>query len=278
MQAHPWMPPHDHRRNSDVINARIRQAQRLLRDRQERERTGLFTLEGLRPIVQAFEHDFDIEALIVAPELLENPLGRSLARQGRRAGIPCSEVTAERFRSLSLAEEPQGIAGVARQRWEPLSRASPAAGLCWVALETVQSSGNLGTILRTSEAVGGAGIILLGGAIDPYHPAVVRASMGALCAQRFVRTTPAALAAWKREHGCVLVGTSPGATTDYRAVKYEPPVVLCMGWERQGLSPGLRALCDVMVRIPMVGDSNSLNLAVATGVVLYEIFNQSYTR
>jgi TrmH family RNA methyltransferase len=231
-------------------------------------------MEGLRAIVQAFEHDFDIDALIVAPELLESPLGRSLARQGRRAGIPCTEVPAELFRSLSLADEPQGIAAIARQRWEPLSQASPAAGLCWTALETVQSPGNLGSIVRTSEAVGGAGLILVGGAIDPYDPAVLRASMGALFGQRLVRTRPAEFAAWKRDHGCLLVGTSPGAATDYRAVRYDPPVVLCMGWERQGLSPRLQALCDVMVRIPMVGGSDSLNLAVASGVMLYEIFNQ----
>jgi RNA methyltransferase, TrmH family len=268
------MPRDDHQRNSERSSDRIRQVRRLIQDRQERERTGLFATEGVRPIVQAFEHDWEIETLIAAPELLESPLGRSLVRQGRRAGIPVLELTAESFRGLAVAEEPQGIAAVARQRWETLPETQPTSGLCWVALETVQSPGNLGSIVRTSEAVGGAGLLLIGGAIDPYQPAVVRASMGALFAQRLVRTSPAELAAWKQRTGGLLVGTSPGARTDYREVRYEPPLVLCMGWERQGLSRKVYSLCDVMVRIPMVGESDSLNLAVATGVMLYEIFNQ----
>jgi RNA methyltransferase, TrmH family len=176
-----------------------------------------------------------------------------------------------------VAEGPQEIAAIARQRWEPLPETRLVAGLCWVALETVQSPGNLGSIMRTSEAVGGAGILLIGGAIDPYHPAVVRANMGTLFAQRLVRTSPAELAPWKQRHGGLVVGTSPGARTDYREVRYEPPVVLCMGWERQGLSRRVYTLCDVTVRIPTVGASDSLNLAVATGVMLYEIFNQRRT-
>jgi RNA methyltransferase, TrmH family len=94
--------------------------------------------------------------------------------------------------------------------------------------------------------------------VDPYHPAVVRASIGALFTQRLVRASPAELAAWKRQHGVLLVGTSPAATTDYRSVSYQQPLVLCMGWERQGLSPRLQALCDVVVRIPMAGASDSI--------------------
>jgi TrmH family RNA methyltransferase len=231
-------------------------------------------MEGLRAVLHAFEQEVEIEALISAPEPLEHPLGRSLVRQGRRAGIPCVEVSAALFRSLAVAEAPQGIAAVARQRWQPLRQAPPGSGLCWVALETVQSPGNLGSIIRTSEAVGGAGILLVGRAIDPYDPAVVRASMGALFRQRFVRTSPGELAAWKQQNRCFLVGTSPGGAADYRAVRYTPPVVLCMGWEREGLSRRLQAMCDRMVRIPMVGRGDSLNLAVATGVILYEIFNQ----
>jgi TrmH family RNA methyltransferase len=98
--------------------------------------------------------------------------------------------------------------------------------------------------------------------------------MGAIFAQRLVRTTAGELVAWKQRHGCVLVGTSPRGAVDYQAVRYEAPVVLCMGWERAGLSAQQQALCDVMVRVPMVGRSDSLNLAVATGVLLYEVFNQ----
>jgi TrmH family RNA methyltransferase len=257
-------------------NARLEQFHRVIKDRGERDRTRLFYLEGMRALLQAYENDAQIEALVVAPKLLTNPIVRSVARQIRRVGVPSLEVTAETFRRLALVEAPQGIAALARQRWEPLAAVDPHRDRCWIALETVQSPGNLGSILRTSEAVGGAGLILIGRDVDPYHPAVVRASMGALFVQRFVRARPSEFAAWRRAHGCLVVGTSPRATVDYRAARYTPPVVLAMGWERQGLSPALQALCDVMVSIPMVGKGDSLNLAVVTGVMLYEILNQCH--
>jgi TrmH family RNA methyltransferase len=161
-----------------------------------------------------------------------------------------------------------------RQRWEPLYRVDPADGLCWVVVETVQTPGNLGTILRTCDAVGAGGLILLRKETDPYHPAAVRASMGSLFTPRLVRTNFAEFVAWKQRHACTLVGTSPAAPVDYHGVDYASPVLLFMGWEREGISRDQQALCDVMVRIPMVGGCDSLNLAIATGVMLYEIFNQ----
>jgi TrmH family RNA methyltransferase len=245
-----------------------------LQVRAERERTGLFLIEGIRFVAQAIQHNVKLETLLVAPELLVSPFGQKLVRQQRRAGTPCLTVTPEVFHTVSLSEEPQGIAAVVPQRWEPLPGVTPSEGLCWVALETVHSPGNLGAILRTCDAVGAAGVILLGGAIDPHDPATVRATMGALFAQRFVRTTLPEFLAWKRRHRCLLVGTSPSADADYRSLSCRPPIVLFMGPERRGLSQEQQALCDVVVKIPMVGSSDSLNLAVATSLMLYELFNQ----
>jgi len=247
---------------------------RLLQRRDERERTGLFLAEGMRFVAQAAEAEGEIETVVVAPELLTHPFGQKVARRLRRAGVRSLEVTPEVFHSFSLTEEPQGIAAVVRQRWEPLDRVLPSDGLCWTALSTVHSPGNLGTLLRTSDAVGGAGLILLSPDADPYDPATVRATMGALFSQRFVRATAAELRRWKERHRCALVGTSPAAEEDYHTAAYPPAVVLFMGGERRGLSPEELALCDRVVRIPMVGRSDSLNLAVAAGVLLYELFNQ----
>jgi TrmH family RNA methyltransferase len=144
-------------------------------------------------------------------------------------------------------------------------------------LESLQSPGNLGTILRTSEAIGGAGVILLDTTIDAYHPGTVRASMAAMFRQRFVRATLPQLLAWKERHGCSLVGTSPAARDDYRAVSYPRPTLLFMGGERKGLSAQQQAACDIVVKLPMVGSCDSLNLAVATGVMLYELFEHHRT-
>jgi TrmH family RNA methyltransferase len=228
----------------------------------------------MRFVAQAVRHGVPIETLVVAPDLLVHPFGQKLARQQRRDSTPCLAVTQEVYFSLSQAEEPQGIGAMVRQRWEPLYRVDPADGLCWVVVETVQTPGNLGTMIRTCDAVGAGGVILLSRETDPYHPASVRATMGSLFSQRFVRATLAEFVAWKQRHPCMLAGTSPSAAMDYQAVRYRSPVLLFMGGEREGLSRDRQALCDAMVKIPMVGGCDSLNLAIATGVILYEVFNQ----
>jgi TrmH family RNA methyltransferase len=166
---------------------------------------------------------------------------------------------------------------VAWQRWEALERTSPSYDLCWVALAGIQYPGNLGTILRVSDAVGGDGVILLGTTTDPYDPLSVRASKGAICTQRLVRASLPVFSDWKRRHNCTVIGTSPSAETDYRAFSYPLPVALLMGCERNGLTGEQQALCDIMVRIPMVGRCDSLNVAVAAGVMLYELFNQRHS-
>jgi TrmH family RNA methyltransferase len=247
---------------------------RLLHERQERDRTGLFLIDGVRPVVQALQLEVKLDTVIVAPKMLTGAAAERVVRQLSRAGVPMLSVTPEIYHSFSQAAEPQGIGAVVRQRWEPLHQLKPSRGLCWIAVEAVQSPGNLGTIIRTSEAVGGAGLILIGDNADPYDPATVRASMGALFNQRFVRTTLQEFAKWKRRRQCTLVGTSPAAATDYHAVAYPRPTLLLMGGEKQGLSDSMQALCDIRVKIPMVGRSDSLNVAVATSIMLYELFNQ----
>ncbi|HWE64483.1 MAG TPA: RNA methyltransferase [Chloroflexota bacterium] len=251
---------------------------RRLRDREERDRSGEYYIEGLRFVLQALHHSAEIELLVVCPTLIVHGAARQVMRRLARMGVPILQVTPEVLHHLSLLDEPQGIGAVVRQRWTHLERAYPANALCWIALDSVRSPGNLGTILRTADAVGGAGLIVLGDAIDPHDPTTVRASMGAMFAQRLVRTALPAFIHWKRHHCCQLVGTSPGARLDYHATHYRQPTILLMGDERSGLSAELQALCDLMVRIPMVGRSDSLNLAIATSVLLYELFNQQRER
>ena len=247
---------------------------RSLQSREGRDHTGQFLIEGIRPLAQAVRQGDRVETLVVAPQLLTNTLGHRLVKQLRLAGTPCYRLTPEVYHSLSQAEEPQGVAAVMKQRWENLDQVRPSRGLCWIAVEAVQSAGNLGTILRTSEAVGGSGVILIGETVDPHDPTTVRASMGALFNQKFVRATAAAFAAWKKRHQCLLVGTSPSAATDYKAVAYPSSLILLMGGEKKGVSPEVQALCDTMVKIPMVGRGDSLNLAIAAGILLYEVFDQ----
>jgi len=256
---------------SSVSNPRIKFA-RSLRRRAAREESGQFFVEGIRAVAEAIQLGAEVETVIVASELLTSTLAHGLVRQVPRSAR--LEVTADVFRSLSVQENPQGLGAVVHQHWTDLETVKSDLGLCWVALESVQYPGNLGTVLRTSEAVGGAGVFLLGKATDPYDPLSVRASMGAIFSQRLVRADSEALLTWKRRSGGFVVGTSPSAATDYQALIYPSPLVLLMGSEQHGLSAELLAACDCLVRIPMVGRCDSLNLAVSAGTMLYEVFNQ----
>ena len=258
-------------RITSLSNPKIKSI-RKLKDRKEREQAGLFWIEGLRIVAEAIQTGADLETLVIAPELLTSAFGQELAQGQKERGVEVLEVSQEVFHSFSLKEGPQGIAGLVHQRWEPLESLQPEGD--WVALDSIADPGNLGTILRTNDAVSGAGLILLEHSTDPYDPTCVRASMGAIFSQRLVRASFHDFAAWKLSRQVYLVGTSDKAARDYAEMDYPHPLVLLMGSERQGLSPEALDLCDQVVAVPMNGRSDSLNLAVATGVVLYQIYNQ----
>lgn len=264
---------------TSLTNAKVKQIRALAR-RKEREQTGLFFAEGIRLVTEAVQTAARIDTLVVAPDLLKSEHALALLAAERGQGTPVLEVTREVFEHISAKEGPQGLGAVVHQQWQTLADIDwpMRRALGWVALDAAQDPGNIGTILRTCDAVGIAGLILLANSADPYEPSAVRASMGAVFSQRLVRATWEQFATWKQQHHVPLVGTSGGATQDYQQVAYPTPLVLLMGSEREGLSPSQQAACDLLVRIPMVGRSDSLNLAVATAVVLYEVYNQRRAR
>lgn len=262
--------------NSTLImsrhNPKVKQLRALLK-RAERERTQLALIEGLRLVTEALRFPNLVRQIIVAPELLKNQHGRELVHAYAKQGIVVP-VSAEVFASFSQKDGPQGIAAVIVQRWEALNQIRLAGGDFWVALLATQDPGNLGTILRSCDAAGCRGVILLDHTTDPYDPTALRASMGAIFSQRLVKTSFRTFAEWKALHGYTVIGTSATAAQQYREIAYPSPTILLMGSERQGLLPEHQALCDRMVSIPMNGSSDSLNVAIATAVVLYEILDQ----
>ncbi len=276
-------------------NKRI-SAIRRLRGRRGRDETGLFWAEGIRVVIEAVKAGAMIETLVVAPELLRSEVAKEAVSACRARGVECLEVSADVFASLSDKEGPQGLGAVVRQRWASLPAsggrgggadqgggsgcgaakpASPLGSPLWVALDSVQDPGNLGTIIRTTDAVGGTGVALTGRTTDPYDPTSVRASMGSLFAIEIARADFADLVAWARRENLGLIGTSGSAAAGYASSEaislYRRPAVLLMGGEREGLSSEQQAACDLVVRLPMIGRCDSLNLAVATGVMLYRI-------
>ena len=251
---------------------------RSLRQRKQREASGLILVEGIHHIGEAIaavdsgSGRTSLHSLYYSPDLLSSDYARQLVDEQVSQGLPCYQVTPEVFTSLAEKDNPQGLLAVVQHRLVTLAELAPGNFAWGVALLSPQDPGNIGTIMRTIDAAGAAGLILLESAADPYHPSALRASMGSLFWHVLARASLAEFAEWVRQHGYQVIGTSARGSQDYRAVGcYQLPLVLLMGSEREGLSPQARDLCSRLVSLPMHGRASSLNLAVATGVMLYHI-------
>jgi len=247
---------------------------RSLQTPQGRSRTGLYLIEGIRHVARAAEERAPIQSLFLSPGVLSNPFGQKLARRLRQSGIPSEQLTPQLYRDLSRAAEPQGLGAVVRQQWASTKNVRPNSGSLWLAVESIDSPGNLGTIIRTAEATGVSGLIVVGANADPYEPTAIRASMGSLFSLKLVRCSVSEFTAWARAFNVALVGSSPTGLLDYRSFRCRWPTVLLIGSEKHGLSEQLAEACDFMIRIPMLGRGDSINAAVAAGVLLYELFDQ----
>src|SRR5436190_14726015 len=151
---------------------------RNLGHRTVRERSGLHYLEGFRNFIQAIDARIPLETILYSEILAQNPAVQKNVRLLKRAGVPVVRVRPEEFRGISGTARASGIGAIARRHWTPLEGADPRVGTCWIAVSSIRSPGNVGTILRTAEAAGVGGVVLLGDRVDPFDPAVVRASMG----------------------------------------------------------------------------------------------------
>ena len=256
-------------------NPKIKQMRRLF-NRRHRERTGLFFAEGLQLVEEAAEMGAEFSMLVVAPELLdEERTGRAVSIR-ERTEAPSLEVSAEVLNSVSPQDGHQGIAAVVGQRWKRLEEVELTADSCWVAVERIRHPGSIGTILRVCDAVGGEGVVLIGECSDPYDPTAVRASLGAIFSQAVVKASVEEFVRWREGPAGAgfVVGTSPSAATEYWEVSYASSTVVLMGSDRAGLSADLQRTCDAVVSIPMAGRCDSHHVAVAAGIVLYEVFKQ----
>ena len=257
---------------TSTSNVRVK-AIRKLGKKKERQESGLFYVEGLKLVGAALEHGAHIAQVIYSPELLVSDFGHEIIKQAGEKQIELMNVSANVFNSFSLKSGPQGIAAVVYQNWTSLEDSGAQKGL-WAALEDVQDPGNLGSTLRSLDAVGGQGMILLGESTDPYHPTAVRASMGAIFTQKLVKANTAELSEWKSKTNAKFVGTWCGDAQPYRSYNYPRDIILMMGSEQKGLQEEHLTLCDQLVHIPMRGYVDSLNLACAASVVLFEIHAQ----
>ena len=253
---------------------------RLLADRKHRRRAGAFVVEGTQLVWQAVEAGADVEILLVAPGLL----GRSAAARRLTAmiagqeerGVRVARLSDEVFTRISGREGPSGLAAIVRRRLAGLAGLAAGPAAVFVALHSIGNPGNLGTIIRTANAAGAAGVVLVGQTTDPFDPAAVKASMGALFTLPVAHAaTPAEFFGWAAAAGVTVVTTSARAGQIFWDASYPRPLALLLGAEGAGLPSEVLARGDRQVQLPMSGTAESLNLAVAAGLLLYEVNRQA---
>jgi TrmH family RNA methyltransferase len=246
-------------------------AARALHMRKAREASGQFLAEGLKIVTEAVELGRAPRTLLYSADVAGHPLLRRAIGAAEAAGGEAIEVSREILGKISRRDNPQTVLAVFDQAFVELNAFEPQTARCWVALQEVRDPGNLGTVIRTADAAGCGGVILVGDCCDPYSVEAVRATMGSAFAVKIAKATARDFLAWRRAWPGQVVGAMLTATTDFRAAVYAPPTLLLMGNEQAGLPPELADICDVTVKIPMRGRADSLNLAVATGIMIYAV-------
>jgi len=243
---------------------------RSLRQRKARDESGLFLVEGIHNVGAAIEAGWNLSSILYSQDLLKSSYAYQLIETQSAKGIKCQPILGHVFNSVADKENPQGIMAIVQQRkMEPDQLASDT--FKWgVAAISPQDPGNVGTIIRTIDCVGADGLFLLEGGVDAYHPSSVRASMGALFWKPVIQTTFSNFLNWAYAKGYKLIGTSTHAEKDYRTLALEErPSILMLGNEQKGMTKDQMEACDVMISLPMLGQSSSLNLSVAAGIFLY---------
>jgi len=244
-------------------------AVKALHMRKAREESGQFLAEGLKVVTEGVELGHAPRILIHGKDAEGHPLLDKAIAATEAARGEVIEVNREILEKIARRDNPQAVLAVFDQAITPLQTLKPQAAKVWVALHRVRDPGNLGTIVRTADAAGAGGVILVGECCDPYSVEAVRATMGSIFAVPIVKATEAEFIAWRGGWPGSVVGTLLTATVDHKSADYRAPSLVLMGNEQAGLTPELAAQCDVNVKIPMRGRADSLNLSVATGIMIY---------
>ncbi len=263
--------------NIDVItslqNPKIKSALKLWK-RSERDATGLFLIEGYREVSRAEFAGVMIETLFVCPELFlgenEGALIERLAKKGAQR-VHCSSAV---FQKLSYRDRPDGLIAVAMQLCCTLDSLKTVSKPLYVVAEGIEKPGNLGTILRSSDAAGADGVIVCDRCTDLHNPNVVRASVGTLFTQPVVEGEGEEVFRWLKERGVAILAATPAADLEYTLADLKQPLALAVGTEQYGLSQRWMEGADIQVKIPMLGVADSLNVAMATTLLLYEAVRQ----
>lgn len=258
---------------SSLQNPRIKQIVHL-RDRHEREKTGSFLIEGYREILRAADGNHPIETLFICPELFLGSNEETLIKRITGKGAQLFECSESVFRKISYRDRPDGLLAVAPQTHLKLQDLQLSKNPFLVVAEAIEKPGNLGTILRSSDAVGLDALIVCDRCTDIHNPNVVRASVGTLFTVPVVEASGQETLEWLKQNGISILAATPSAKMEFTEVDMTKPLAIAVGTEQLGLSKMWMENADIQVRIPMNGVADSLNVAMATTLLLYEALRQ----
>ncbi|WP_208435508.1 TrmH family RNA methyltransferase [Bartonella phoceensis] len=245
---------------------------RALSQKKNRNREGLFMAEGLKLVIDALNLGWTIQTLIFSKSTIGNAAVENTAARTVANGGFVIKASQKVMESITRRDNPQTVIGIFKQQWQPLETIAGQIEDVYVALDRVRDPGNLGTIIRTVDAVGAKGVILIGETTDPFSPETVRATMGSIFSIPLYRCDESTFLNWSQNLNGTVVGTHLKGSTDYRTINFKNgPIILLMGNEKQGLPDIIASRCDKLARIPQSGRADSLNLAIATALMLYEI-------
>lgn len=242
-----------------------------LTQKKNRDASNKFIAEGLKLVIDAIDRGWEIEILIYAKAAAQKDIvQKTAAKVVANSGLVL-EVTEKVLTSITRRDNPQMVVGVFKQKFTELNQLEPQSGDTFIALDRVRDPGNLGTIIRTADAAGIKGVILVGATTDAFSIETVRATMGSIFALPILKCDIEAFLNWQNAHEISVIGSHLKGSVDYRTIDYKSkPTVLLMGNEQAGLPDELASKCDQLARIPQVGDADSLNLAIATALMSYE--------
>lgn len=237
--------------------------------RKRRKETGQFLVEGLRSVIEGCDLGFLLKYIAYHTDFEQKDDVKRCVLYCEKLGGLALEVNDSVLEKISRKDNPQAVIGVFEQRFLGLKSLQYDSDRNYVVLEQVRDPGNLGTIIRTIDAVGAAGVILVGSCCDPYSVEAVRATMGSVFSVPLIQAELPDFIEWAQNWKGSIIGTTLQTSVDFREVAIQKPFLLMMGNEQAGLSEELRQIATQCVRLPMNGRADSLNLAVATGICLY---------
>lgn len=261
---------------TSLQNPQIKQVVHL-RDRHERDKTGLFLIEGYREILRATDAGWEMQKLFVCPELFLGSNEPTLIQKIVSCGTQVISCTENVFRKMSYRDRPDGLLVIAPQKnlnLQDLKKKQKNICSFFVVAEAIEKPGNLGTILRSSDAVGVDGLIVCDRCTDIFNPNVVRASVGTLFTVPTIEAGGEETLQWLKSQGIAILAATPHAQYEFTQVNLTQPLAIAVGTEQLGLSDRWMQQADLQVRIPMNGVADSLNVAMATTLLLYEVLRQ----